>query len=206
VPILNPVREASEADDAMNDEPVGMYTPTSTVEEVERPTFLALVRFLQLLNPELSLALTPALDVGIAPVRPVVLSPDAADVINWFINTVWGANHIVIPIITPVTTTTDQYGIPTPCRSWSQSQPCSGLSVYVQPFEVSSASPYENRVLNIKGAYKRSTPEEAIRMGIELSQGQITKPLMLTPRVVEASGGKRNRVTGSLKWMMSKRA
>jgi len=139
--------------------------------EVERATWVALVHLAILLNPEVAQMFDPALQIGTTPVRAILIAQEAADILDWFITSMWGEGTIIIPIVTPAYTISDHYGIPIPRRTYSAVQPCSQLRVMVQPLEVTTCSPYESRVLNLKAKYKSATPFEALKIGLGLADG-----------------------------------
>jgi hypothetical protein len=159
------------------------------VTEVERPTWLTLVTLTQLLTPELTDSIAPALAIGVYPIRGISISQPAAEALSYMIKLIWGSSEIIVPIVRQVAFSVDDNGLPCPGKVYTPIQLCLGLLVSVQVLEVSTCSPMEKRVLNAKQSYGSGAPFDTMKLGMRVIAGDYN---LSRDAVTEPSDSKRS--------------
>jgi len=155
-----------------------------TVREIDRPQWISVLSTLQFLCPESVHDLERCKTFGTLPVRPVAVSTLTAESVTHFLAMLFGEVDILIPMVSYATAVTDNNGIPLPERLWPGVRPCQQLPVIVQSITVTSCSPYEARILQIKEKYTVLDPTSTMNLGIGLLDGSmIWKPQ--APNIVE---------------------
>jgi len=160
---------------------VGSDLPEVTINtvEVERPTWVAVVQLTQLLSPDLARDLQLALCVGQYPLRGLALSQDATEALYRMITLIWGDSTLVVPMVKFVPFSVDEYGLPCPGKVYEMISITPHLPVFVQRIEVSTCSPLEKRILNVKQSFTSATSSQVVEQGIRLAMGDNT--LMRSP-------------------------
>lgn len=169
-----------------------------TDTEVEIPTWVTVIHLAQLLSPDLYTELEPALAIGVDPVIGVSLTDDARGAISRLCELIWGPTNLIIPMLSLVPYAVDERGLTCPKKFHPRIQPCPSLPVYVQRSEVSSCSPYENRVLNAKSSYTRGDPINAVVTGLRVASKRYSR-LLPSPKAT------RPELTGELSYNTSEK-
>jgi len=155
---------------------VGSDLPEVTINtvEVERPTWVAVVQLTQLLSPDLARDLQLALYVGQSPLRGLALSQDATEALYRMITLIWGDSTLVVPMVKFVPFSVDEYGLPCPGKVYEMISITPHLPVFVQRVEVSTCSPLEKRILNVKQSFTHASPSQVVEQGVRLIMGDNT--------------------------------
>jgi len=155
---------------------VGSDLPEVTINtvEVERPTWVAVVQLTQLLSPDLARDLQLALCVGQSPLRGLALSQDATEALYRMITLIWGDSTLVVPMVKFVPFSVDEYGLPCPGKVYEMISITPHLPVFVQRVEVSTCSPLEKRILNVKQSFTHAASSQVVEQGIRLAMGDNT--------------------------------
>lgn len=141
---------------------------------IDRPVFLALIQFLQLMNPSLFTELNPLSRIGsIDPDIPDI-SDDALMTVNDFISTVWGSQtKLMIPIVILVDTH--------PSIKRGVHSPVPLLNVRTKTVVASRSVPVEDEITKVKSNYKYQDTKECIDAGLDLIRMLLLGRLVTTP-------------------------
>jgi len=147
------------------------------VAEVERPTWIALIKLVQLLSPDLYRGLQPALNIGQVPIKGILLQEEEADALEFMCRKVWGDQDLIMPIVRYKTYCVDYDGFVSPTLTHPPILVCPRPSISVVVIEATTCSPYEKRILNAKEKVSQVSPDDALGLGCRLASGTYSNQL-----------------------------
>jgi hypothetical protein len=156
--------------------PDGRSGPRSI--SVDRPTWVAMVKFCQLLNPADFVHLNHALSIGsVMPALPI--DKERVEILNKMIELVWGDDLV---IIVPMVVTAAEIGNQrAPNGMTPPKTPVSGLNVRTQQVIVTERDVLEKVIGKAKSDYKYMGPSDCIEAGCELVLSSILGNLITQP-------------------------
>jgi hypothetical protein len=156
--------------------PEGRSGPRSV--SVDRPTWVAMVKLCQLLNPADFVHLNHALSIGsVIPALPI--DEQRVDILNKMIELIWGDDLVVI---VPMVVTSAEIGNQrAPNGMTPPKTPVAGLNVRTQQVVVTEGDVLEKVIGKAKSDYKYMGPIDCIEAGCELVLSSILGNLITQP-------------------------
>lgn len=145
---------------------------------IDRPTWVAMVKFCQLLNPADFVHLNHALAIGsVIPALPIDTS--RVEILNKMIELVWGEDLV---LIIPMVVTSSEIGNQRmPNGVTPPKTPVNGLNVRTQQVTVNEGDVLERVIGKTKSDYKYLGPTECMESGCELVLSSILGNLITQP-------------------------
>lgn len=156
--------------------PEGRSGPRSV--SVDRPTWVAMVKLCQLLNPADFVHLNHALSIGsVIPALPI--DKQRVEILNKMIELIWGDDLV---IIVPMVVTAAEIGNQRAPNGMTPSKtPVAGLNVRTQQVVVTESDVLEKVIGKAKSDYKYMGPVDCIEAGCELVLSSILGNLITQP-------------------------